>query len=385
MKKIAIPSTRIKQMISIKINQKINNWIIDSDKIKENGRIFYICICSSCKNRYKVNKYNLVHNKSKCCRSCSRSYLWNEVDVISEIKKLIKKLNHFPSKVEIKKLSPQLLSQINKFGGINKFREMLNQKIIKRQKNYWKDFERLKYHLNKNFGHLIANGTFPTHSMLKTVSLSMAVQRHGGSKQVAKKLNCKINKCLITSDGHCVNSGNEYIFDEFLYANNIPHEIDGKISNLTNHRFDFKIYDYYIEIWGFEESNKERCKKYHEVKKIKENIYKLLNLKLISIEKEIFQQPLEKINSYLLNLLSNLIKNSKANCPNLKKINMENTSKGCRFWNDENIISELKIIVKKLGFFPTQYRLKKIKRYDLYNAARRNGGLNKFKIILEGQ
>jgi hypothetical protein len=346
--------------------------------------VHYICICSSCKGQYKVNKYHLTHNKSKCCRSCSRSYLWKEIDVINEIKKLIKNLNHFPSKIEIKNLSPQLLSQINKFGGFNKFREILDQKIIKRQKNYWEDFEKLKYHLNKNFKNLIANGIFPTHSMLKTVSLSMAVQRHGGSKQVAKKLNCKINKYLMTSDGHYVNSGNEYIVDEFLYANNIPHEIDGKISNLTNHRFDFKVYDYYIEVWGFEKSDKERCKKYHETKKIKKNIYKSLNLKLISIEKEIFQQPLDEINSYLVNLFSDIIASSKVNCPPPQKINIENVSKGCRFWNDENIISELKIIVKKLGSFPTQYKLKKIKRYDVYNAARRNGGLNKFKIILEG-
>jgi hypothetical protein len=27
-------------MTSIKINQKINNWIINSDEIKENGRIY---------------------------------------------------------------------------------------------------------------------------------------------------------------------------------------------------------------------------------------------------------------------------------------------------------------------------------------------------------
>lgn len=362
----------------LKIDQQINGWKISSEKIKENGRIFYICTCIGCKKQHKVNKCHLVHNKSKCCRSCSRSYLWSQEKTINEIKKLIVKLNKFPSKSEMMDLSPQLYSQVNKYGGINKFRTLLNQKIIKRKRNYWDDFEKLKHHLNIHFKNLISNGIFPTHSLLKSVSLSMAVQKHGGSRLVAEKLNCKVSKCLITSDGHYVNSGNEYIVDEFLSANKIPHEVDGRISNSTKHRFDFKIDDYFVEIWGFEKSNKEICKIYHEKRKIKEELYESFNLKLISIEKEIFEQPLEKINSYLANLFAGIKKDT-------KEINIKNAAKGCRFWNDESITIEFKILVEKLGYFPTAMWLQKNKRCDLINAARRNGGLTKFKKIILGE
>ena len=365
-------------MNSLTINQKINSWIINSEKIREKGRTFYICTCVGWNKQHKVNKDNLVHNKSKCCRNCSRSYLWSETEVINEIKKIINQLNNFPSKAEMMKFSPQMISQINKLGGINKFRDLLNQKIIKRKRNYWQDFEKLKYHLNKNFENLISKGIFPTQSLLSSVSLSMPVHKHGGSKAVAEKLNCKIDKCLITSDGHYVNSGNEYIVDEFLSANKIPHEVNGRISNLTKHSFDFKIDDYYVEIWGFENSDKERCKRYQEKRKIKEELYKSLNLKLISIEKEIFGQPLEKINSYLVNLFSNIKKD-------IKEIDIKNASKCCRFWNDENITIEFKILVEKLGHFPKAMWLQKNKRCDLINAARRNGGLTKFKNIILGE
>ena len=330
-------------------------------------------------------KQSLVNDKSKCCRSCSKTIInWDENKTELEIKKIIDKLKKFPSKSEIKKHCPELISQINKHEGMNKFREKLNHKIIKRKQNYWKDFETLKIHLFKNFSNLLNRGIFPTTKMLSSVSLAMAVQKHGESKKVAELMNCKIESCLITSDGHYVNSGNEYILDEYLYHHGIEHEVDGKISNLTNHRYDFKIKDFFIEIWGYENSKTERCEKYQEKRKIKESIYKKLNLKMISIEKDVFSKSLEQINIYFDRLFKeikipiNLNADQKFNIKNTIK----NTIKNCRYWNEEKIAIELTKIFNETNKFPTSTFLFKSKRFDLLNAIRRNGGFFKFRKIL---
>lgn len=362
---------------NLQINSQINNWKILSTPFLKSKRSYVLCECTKCNEKYNVLKQNLLNNSSKCCKHCSKSFNWDENKIILELEFLIKKLKKFPLINDMKKHCPKIVSQINKHGGINKFREKLNYKIIKRQQNYW-SFEVLKTHLFKNFTNMINRGIFPTTIMLTSVSLQMAVQKHGGSKKVAKAMGCKIDGCLITSDGHYVNSGNEYLLDEFLFHHKIQHEVNGKISNLTNHRYDFKVKNYYIEIWGFEESEKERCRIYQEKRKFKENLYKKLNLKLISIEKNVFAQPLEKINNYFKDLFEKL----GFNLNNNKKFDIQNTSKGCRYWNDEKIVEELKEIVNNINKFPTINYLIVQKRYDLVNAIRRNGGNLKFRKIL---
>ena len=51
-------------------------------------------------------------------------------------------------------------------------------------------------------------------------------------------------------------------------------------------------------------------------------------------------------------------------------------------WTDETIISELKPIIEKLGHFPTQTELVKMKRSNLSSAISLNGGIVKFQRIL---
>ncbi|MCK4668281.1 hypothetical protein KAU33_16130 [Candidatus Dependentiae bacterium] len=53
------------------------------------------------------------------------------------------------------------------------------------------------------------------------------------------------------------------------------------------------------------------------------------------------------------------------------------------YWNEENTIIELEIIIKKLGYFPTQNELCKMKKSSLSNAILKHGGVNYFRELLK--
>ncbi len=52
------------------------------------------------------------------------------------------------------------------------------------------------------------------------------------------------------------------------------------------------------------------------------------------------------------------------------------------FWNDDNIIKEIEIIIQKNGYFPTWDELLLMNRNDLANAITRNGGISKFRELM---
>lgn len=53
-----------------------------------------------------------------------------------------------------------------------------------------------------------------------------------------------------------------------------------------------------------------------------------------------------------------------------------------RKWTDEDIIRELKLIIKNDNHFPTDIELRKIKMRNLSNAIAKHGGINKFRKLL---
>lgn len=181
-----------------------------------------------------------------------------------------------------------------------------------------------------------------------------------------------------TTDGHTVHSLNEYIVDEFLHIHHIPHQVDGYIdSTKSKLRFDFKIKDYFVEIWGYEKrSNSKRCETYAKRRKYKEDFYSKNHLKLISLESNIFKWKVAKIETYLYELFNDIGFNLSKNHETIKPF--------CGvplpgLWNKEAIIKELSIIYTNLGHFPLRTELRKMKRCDLAKAIDRNGGMIVFR------
>lgn len=123
-----------------------------------------------------------------------------------------------------------------------------------------------------------------------------AIMYFGGGGIVAERMGYTIDYKYKANDGHYLLSSYELLFDNFLFANEIPHEVNKRICNKTQHRYDFKIGENYIEIWGFpDEPNNKIYEVYNEKRKIKEQLYKELNLNLIPIEESVFKQKSEKI------------------------------------------------------------------------------------------
>ena len=77
--------------------------------------------------------------------------------------------------------------------------------------------------------------------------------------------------------GHIVKSVYEQRVDDWLFVHKLPYQYEPKLPWNNHQRADFKVKDYYIEIWGI------NSKQYKERKLAKRKQYKKFNLKLIQI------------------------------------------------------------------------------------------------------
>ncbi len=184
-------------------------------------------------------------------------------------------------------------------------------------------------------------------------------------------MNFKPANFFVATDQHYLNSSNEFLFDEFLYSRGIQHEVNGLINDKSKYRFDFKIEDYYVEIWGYDfDRGGKICDIYNNKRSKKEEFYKHHNLKLISIEGSVFRKPLKEMENYFCQVMEGF-----GFDVSLKKAeySIVNSTKHYRYWNEETIIEELKVYIKEFGTFPSKLQLGK-DRSDLVHAITRNKG-----------
>lgn len=303
-------------------------------------------------------------------------------------------------------------------------------------KNHWNDFNVLKDFLLPKCE--IAGRMLTCFEISNIKGLSDAIKKHGGVHIVSNKLNVQTSKSFKTLSNNIVKSQYEVIVDNFLYLNNIEFKYENKIIDSENFLYDFKIKNFYIELWGY------KSKEYDINRKIKEKIYKENNLKLISLESDIFKNyKLSEINKKLISLfqknnikqenfykkdLSKLIYFSSYNkdtiINELKEVciknnftklptrewwfdngfrkqikflenkiklhelatlfNLDFNEKPKGYWKDfENLKKELLPICKKLNSFPTQQQLIFLRRTDITSAiARHHLNMNNVKIKL---
>ncbi len=120
---------------------------------------------------------------------------WKEwSDVKKEINKLKKKLGHFPTSTEIIELNASLCAGIKKYhGGIQKIREKMGVKELKKHFGYWEDWNNIELELKpviRKIKH------FPTQAELTKLgksSLAMAIGKyHEGINSVREKLGYEV-------------------------------------------------------------------------------------------------------------------------------------------------------------------------------------------------
>lgn len=119
----------------------------------------------------------------------SRKTKWNEDNIKSEIEEVIDIIDRFPTQKDLVLMNKgYLVSTITKrFGGINHFREAMGYNIEHHQNNYWTDeiiIERLKEHICEV-------GYFPPYNKLPKKIASIMLT-HGGVNKFRRILNYRI-------------------------------------------------------------------------------------------------------------------------------------------------------------------------------------------------
>jgi len=105
--------------------------------------------------------------------------VWTEKVIIDKLNEIISNINHFPTIFELKENNTYLVHKIYKFGGINKFRYLMNYEPIFKPKNYWTDekiIEELKI-ICKKLNHFPSNNEIIE---LKRNDLQGAIIKSGG-------------------------------------------------------------------------------------------------------------------------------------------------------------------------------------------------------------
>lgn len=305
---------------------------------------------------------------------------WDEDLIIIELSNIALEIGEFPTLTYLRKIKrTDLEKAIAKRGGFRYFQKIMGFEHKEREKGFWNNKENLKNIIYENFGEMIDKGIFPTKAILiNTIGgrIGNALANCGGIAKIAQEMNCEPN-FFIATDGHFLDSGNEYILDEYLYARGIEHSVGEKISPDFNYRYDFKINDYYVEIWGYENNrDNKRCDLYNQKREKKEQLYKDLNLKLISIEGSLFQNKPETIEQKLDEIFS-----SYGFDISLKTVDYDisNSIKNCRYWNEERIIEEAKKIVEIYGELPSRPKLIELGYGGMADAINRAMGFYELK------
>lgn len=89
----------------------------------------------------------------------------------------------------------------------------------------------------------------------------------------------KFSKRYQAKDGHWCDSLSEKILDDWLFSRNIPHKVNFPYPGKRGLTVDFKVGDYWIELFGLSGQHK----KYDQLKEEKLKISQKYHLKLISI------------------------------------------------------------------------------------------------------
>jgi len=248
---------------------------------------------------HSINYYRKIFNARVSIKR-------NQNQIMEELKSLIDRLGYFPNSVELYKINNPLRSAMLSSGRkYRSYQEELGFIPKEKPKGYWQNFENLR----KEVEPYIKNNILPPIAILQK-NIQGDIQRtmsdFGGLHEVAKLMNCEVapESFLIAKDGHALKSSYEIEFDNFLYEHNIAHEVDNPINENTKLRYDFKIADTFVEIWGFNErKNNKRCERYCQKRLKKEQFYADNNLKLISIEGKVFRRNKISRHQYFKQLL----------------------------------------------------------------------------------
>lgn len=297
-------------------------------------------------------------------------YYWNDDTIIKELKSIIEEIKHFPTERELRSSNHyDLTSAISINGGIVKFRKLLGYDLLIKPRNFWTEentINGLKEIINKiNY--------FPSKNELINMNkhdLISAINKHGGLEKFRKLFGYEL---IQKPNGYWTD---ETILKELkLIISKIGHfPTHSNLASINRTDLSAQItinggYYKFSKLIGLSNSHTP-LSSWTENKVIE---------KLNDIVSELGYLPSKT--ELPATLYRAIIKYGGVN--RFRKLTGNKILHSLAgYWTDEKIIEELKIIIKKLNHFPTQYELLGLNRNDLVSAMYKNGGINKFRELL---
>lgn len=301
----------------------------------------------------------------------------------SELSEIINEIGFFPTQKQLRQFGRNDITKAISNLGLTFYELQKELGFVpkERPKGFWKKWENMENLIKPH----IKDGRFPTQTeLVQTIKggIGDAIAYFGGIAAVADRMGYKLDYRYKATDGHFLDSLYELIFDEYLYSNSIPHEVNQCIHESSNCRYDFKIGNIYVEIWGYEvgRTNSERCERYNEKRIRKEELYQALGLRMIAIDADVFKGSASEINSHFDKIIQE--NNIKDIVNTESEIVIQNTIKSNCYWNEDTIKEELSKLLHQLDKMPTQQELLDLKLGGLKDAISRHGGIHYFAELL---
>lgn len=343
------------------------------------------CLCPK-GHQALVSLSEIQRRKKKCPDKCICRFTKNLTFemLIGDIRqKVISKLGRFPSRKEMNEidfdLGYNLGRAIYKFGH-NKVVLATGCKIRRHDIGYWKNWANVEFEIKSKFSNHLSKGICPSYAELVNsgISVDLISKEFNGLSKIAEKLGCRLASLYKCRDGHYAQSVYECMFDEYLYSRQIEHDIHPSIDG--RYYADFKINDYFVEIWGYPLNKRGRIHDaYNKKRKAKEQIYKFLSKKIISIECQIFEKAMVNL-TYLEFYLDELFLNIGFDTERKFLFNPEVIANAGTFWTEETVKNSIQSIIDEIGFFPT---FKELKEFGIASAVRRFGGIKYFRSLMD--
>lgn len=224
--------------------------------------------------------------------------------------------------------------------------------------------------------------TFPNYQQIRLLNnkLTKGIKYFGGIAEVAKRMGCSPPSQIVATDGHYVRSSYEFFIDNFLFLFGIKHSVDGYINrSQSNFRYDFKVSNVFIEVWGYAQSKSKIAQEYQLTKRLKEEFYSSNKLTCISFYPKDFHEDPKNIKDMIRSKLNQYI--TRVN-KRTTKYKLENLFRYYGYWTKENTVKQLMIAIQKHGSFPSERQLRKDQQSSLAFAMNKHGGVNHFKQML---
>ncbi|KON87338.1 hypothetical protein AF332_11215 [Sporosarcina globispora] len=293
------------------------------DYIRTKYDFFKKDACKNCwhKKRMEITNYK-IENKL-IVDSSARGY-WSIIENIEKELKEYIKFNGFTGKSDdkeqnknwdmiswaIKNLNLDLSQLVNKLG------YEIND-IQKRKPNgYIMPLEEIKSKIEK---FITEYGFFPDQRILsKELKIHTSdYQKHGTLNEIRDSMGYNNKVHLVDNKGFINKSNFELITANYLIAQNIPYKREQypfkKYDSNLNYRSDFTFYlpnnEIHVEVWGGMKTfnGQRKLYDYDSVMKEKMSLYNKYNIKLISVNPDIFYNSMGMIKKKLYSIFSSYL------------------------------------------------------------------------------